>query len=168
MLGFSKHTCGKEWPNEIKFAHRIRYHFRAYLKTGTVSEFELCPSKFIKRWPYTCLNTAPRIPFQNVQHQRVQLRSPRQVFLWLEINRCRFALTVQIGFLQETRVGKVVEHEVPAHRGHLRPRRDLRVPPVERQEGQAWEASWLIECYFFNFASMWSKISAAVDFPTLS
>ena len=49
MLGFSKHTCGKEWPNEIKFAHRIRYHFRAYLKTGTVSEFELCPSKFIKR-----------------------------------------------------------------------------------------------------------------------
>ena len=42
MLGFSKHTCGKEWLNEIKFAHRIRYHFRAYLKTGTVSEFELC------------------------------------------------------------------------------------------------------------------------------
>ena len=37
---------------------------------------------------------------------------------------------------QETPAGQVAEHQVPSHRGRLRPRRDLRVPPAQRQKGQ--------------------------------
>ena len=40
MLAFSKQTCGKEWFNEMKYGHKIRYYFNAAFATK-VSEFEL-------------------------------------------------------------------------------------------------------------------------------
>ena len=82
MLAFSKQTCGKEWFNEMKYGHKIRYYFNATF-ADKMSEFEL------NKWPYTYslgLVTATRIPPLAVQNQRVQVRSPNQVLVWWPIH----------------------------------------------------------------------------------